>query len=125
MELSQEEEYLEMATNTNKQFSKIMDCVEEYEKGGKPVTLKRLMKYAEDGIKYTCKKLKTATEDIVVTPIEQEKTSTDLFFVLQQREKHKHDFRWAVCYEKGQKKGLFQRYSSALSLKNTYHNTCL
>lgn len=114
IELSQEEQYLEMTKNTNKQFSKIAACVEEYEKENKPVTLKRLKKYAEDGVKYTGKKLKTVAEDIVVTPIEQEKTSADLFFVVQQREKYKNNFRWGLCYEKGEEKGLFQRYSSAL-----------
>ncbi|PHZ10028.1 uncharacterized protein RHIMIDRAFT_293973 [Rhizopus microsporus ATCC 52813] len=103
VQLSQEDQYLEMTKNTNKQFSKIVACIEEYEKESKPVTLKRLKKYAEDGAKYTDKKLKTNAEDIVVTPIEQEKTSTDLFFAVQQREKYESMFRWATCYEEGQK----------------------
>ncbi|ORE11109.1 hypothetical protein BCV72DRAFT_301189 [Rhizopus microsporus var. microsporus] len=103
VQLSQEDQYLEMTKNTNKQFSKIVACIEEYEKESKPVTLKRLKKYAEDGAKYTDKKLKTNVEDIVVTPIEQEKTSADLFFAVQQREKYESMFRWATCYEEGQK----------------------
>ncbi|KAI8977076.1 hypothetical protein BDF20DRAFT_988104 [Mycotypha africana] len=48
---SQEEQYQEMTKNTNKQFSKIVASVEEYEKESKSLTLKRLKKYAEDGVK--------------------------------------------------------------------------
>lgn len=72
----EEENYnhvMDVMKNTSSQFQKISKCADELKKTGDDTILKKIKRYAEDGVEYTNKKLKMVEEDEngTITPIEK------------------------------------------------------
>ncbi|KAG1285867.1 hypothetical protein G6F62_007926 [Rhizopus arrhizus] len=108
------------------QFPKIL----KYEKDYSEKSIKRLRQYAEDGIDFArqFKRRQLYTESPSVTPIRAttpEKPSGDLTFVTNERAQSAGKFNWALCYEKGRAAGMFNRYSSHISLKQAFSRNTL
>lgn len=108
--------------NAEKQFEKILKCIESRDSN----QMTRIKKYAEKGVQYVGKKRKLLEEEEgeSVTPIEEGENG-DLAFVksfitrLNGKKKKKKD--WRACYLEGVENGFFTFYNSHLSLKGAYH----
>lgn len=112
---------LDSLQKTENQFLKI----KKYAESGDLSQVKKIAKYAANGVEYVGKKRKllegNERESDVVTPIEVEE-SVDLNYVKKFiGGLNGQKMNWKKCYEQGQEDKLFLLYSSFLSLKGAYH----
>ncbi|KAI9354500.1 hypothetical protein BD770DRAFT_324820, partial [Pilaira anomala] len=101
---------IEVMKNTGDQFKRIYDCADQLKQSkDNSSIIKKIKRYADDGIQYTAKKIKMIEDDEndeTVTPIENIPT-TDFAFVQKQRELQLDRFSWEECFSEGRMENLF------------------